>query len=122
MNFAKWTFRLAGIYGLIVLAPMYFFEKQIGLDYPPTITHPENYYGFIGVGLAWQLAFLVISANPSRYRAMMLPAIVEKFIYSITVLILYMQHRVAAMVVGFGVLDFVLGFLFMLAYVRTPKV
>ncbi len=39
MNFAKWVFRIAGIYGLIVLVPMYFTESQISRDFPPAITH-----------------------------------------------------------------------------------
>jgi hypothetical protein len=32
----------------------------IGRQNPPAITHPGFYYGFITVGLAWQVAFLVI--------------------------------------------------------------
>lgn len=121
MTFAKWVFRLAGIYGLIVLAPMYFMENQINLDYPPAITHPEHFYGFIGVGVAWQLAFLVIAASPSRFRTMMLPAMVEKFTYAVAVLILYAQERIAAMLLSFGLVDLALGILFVLAYLRTPN-
>lgn len=121
MNFAKWVFRLAGIYGLLVLAPMYFMEKRINLDYPPAITHPEHFYGFIGVGVAWQLAFLVIAANPSRFRTMMLPAVVEKFTYALAVLVLYAQERVAPMILSFGLVDLALGILFVLAYLRTSN-
>jgi len=58
MKFAKVVFLVAGIYGLIVLLPLYFMEAQTGRDYPPPITHPEYYYGFIGVAVAWQLVFL----------------------------------------------------------------
>jgi len=57
MKFAKWVFRIAGIYGLIVVAPMYLSESQISRDFPPAITHPEYFYGFIGVTLAWQVLF-----------------------------------------------------------------
>lgn len=60
MKFARIVFLVAGIYGLIVLLPLYFLEAQTGRDYPPPITHPEYYYGFVGVGVAWLLAFLVI--------------------------------------------------------------
>jgi len=42
----------AGIYGIAVIAPQYFMEAQVGRDYPPAITHPEYFYGFVGVGLA----------------------------------------------------------------------
>ena len=58
MKFSRWVFRIAGIYGLIVLVPQYFMEGRMGADYPPAITHPEYYYGFLGVGVAWQIAFL----------------------------------------------------------------
>lgn len=121
MIFAKWVFRLAGIYGLIVLAPMYFMEKQINLDYPPAITHPEHFYGFIGVGIAWQVLFLVLSSNPARYRLMMLPAFLEKATYSIAVIWLFAQQRVASMVLGFALVDAALGVLFLAAFWRIGR-
>jgi hypothetical protein len=105
MKFAKWVFLIAGIYGILAVAPMYFSEDQIARDYPPAITHPEYYYGFTGVTLAWQIAFLVIASNPSRFRLMMLPAVVEKLSYVIAILVLYFQQRVAAIVIGFAAID-----------------
>ncbi|MGH7594742.1 MAG: hypothetical protein ACREOI_00225 [bacterium] len=122
MKFAKWVFLIAGIYGILAVAPLYFSEAQIARDYPPAITHPEYYYGFTGVTLAWQIAFLVIASNPSRFRLMMLPAVVEKLSYVIAILFLYSQQRVVAIVIGFAAIDLILGILFMLAFLRTPKV
>ena len=49
-------FWFAGIYGLLVLAPQYLMERHIGIDFPPEITHPEYFYGFVGVTLAWQVS------------------------------------------------------------------
>lgn len=121
MIFAKWVFRLAGIYGLLVLAPMYFMEKQINLDYPPAITHPEHFYGFIGVGIAWQVLFLVLSSDPARYRLMILPAFLEKATYSIAVIWLFAQQRVASMVLGFALVDAALGVLFLVAFWRIGR-
>lgn len=43
------------------------------------ITRPGFYYGFVGLGLAWQIAFLVIAQDPVKYRLMMIPSMVEKF-------------------------------------------
>ena len=63
----------AGVYGLIVMAPNYFLERQISQNDPPPITHPEYFYGFVGVALAWQVAFLLISREPVRLRPLMLP-------------------------------------------------
>ena len=51
MLFARRTFLVAGIYGLVVLLPMYFLEGRIGRDTPPPITHPEFFYGFLGVAI-----------------------------------------------------------------------
>jgi len=65
MRFAKIVFLVAGIYGLLILTPMYFLENKIGRDTPPAITHPEYFYGFVGVALAWQVLFLVSRAIPS---------------------------------------------------------
>ena len=68
MKFAKIVFYVAGIYGLLVLFPQYFMEAKTGQDFPPAITHPEYYYGFIGVALAFQILFLIIARNPLQYR------------------------------------------------------
>ena len=35
MKFAKIVFLIAGIYGLLILSPMYFLENKIGRDTPP---------------------------------------------------------------------------------------
>jgi hypothetical protein len=118
MNFARWVFRIAGVYGLLVMLPQYFLEGQIGRDYPPPITHPEQFYGFVGVVVAWQVAFLVIAQDPARYRTMMLPAVLEKATFGVAVLVLFLQQRVAAVFVGFAAVDLVLGVLFLTAWWR----
>ncbi len=122
MKFAKWVFLIAGIYGILAVVPMYFSENQIGRDYPPAVTHPEYFYGFAGVTLAWQIAFLVIASNPSHFRLMMLPAVFEKFSYGIAILFLYAQQRVHTLILGSAVIDLILGILFVLAFWRTPKI
>lgn len=119
MRFARLVFLIAGIYGLIVLLPLYFMEKQTGLDYPPPITHPEYYYGFIGIAVAWQLVFLVMSQDPVRYRPLMIPSIVEKASFGIAVAILYLQQRVSGFILGAAIADSFLGVLFLIAFLRT---
>lgn len=118
-RFARTIFRTAGIYGLIVLLPQYFLEARTGRDFPPPITHPEYYYGFIGVAVAWQLVFLVIARDPARYRLMMLPAIVEKATFAIATLTLFLQDRLSGQMLGAGLVDLVLGVLFAVAFWRT---
>jgi hypothetical protein len=121
MKFAKWVFAIAGIYGLAVIPPMYFFENQIARDFPPAITHPEYFYGFIGVTLAWQLLFLVLASDPPRYRLIMLPAVVEKATYGIAIIWLLMQQRVPEISLGFALIDLILGTLFLIAFWKTGR-
>ena len=121
MRFARIVFGIAGIYGLLALAPMYFLENKIGKQTPPEITHPEYFYGFIGVALAWQFAFLAISTDPGKYRAMILPSIVEKITFGIAVLILLAQGRVAMSTVGFASIDWILAVLFTGSYFKTRR-
>ena len=119
MRFAKFTFMISGIYGLIVMLPQFFLETKIGQDQPPAITHPEFFYGFICVTVAFQLVFLVISRDPIRYRPLMLVSLVEKFPFLITVVILYMQSRVQWQIVAAGLLDGCWGIMFLLSYLKT---
>ena len=93
MKLAKIIFRIAGIWGLLTLIPLYFMFNLIGQKDPPPITHPAFFYGFIGAALAWQLAFFVIATGPARYRPLMIPSIFEKFSYGIAVVILVAQDR-----------------------------
>jgi hypothetical protein len=48
MKLARWIFAVAGVYGILVIAPLYFAAGQIAQNDPPAITHPEFFYGFIG--------------------------------------------------------------------------
>ena len=121
MTFAKRVFFIAAVYGVIVLVPQYFMEARIGRDFPPPITHPEHFYGFIGVALAWQILFFVIARDPVRMRPAMIPAILEKLAFGIAAPILFMQGRVPAAVCGFGIVDLVLAALFFVAMLRTPE-
>ena len=120
-KFAKRVFMIAAVYGIIVLLPQYFMETKIGQDFPPPITHPEQYYGFIGVALAWQALFLVIARDPVRYRPAMLPAILEKLTFGVACIVLYIQGRLSPMILGVGSLDLILAALFMISYRVTPK-
>jgi hypothetical protein len=118
MKFAKRVFLIAGIYGLIVLPPLYFLEDKTGRDYPPPITHPEYYYGFIGVTLAWQILLVVISTDPVRYRPIMIMPMLAKTSFVIAVTILFIQGRVAATTFGASMVDLLLVILFLIAYAR----
>lgn len=119
MKFAKAVFYLAALYGLVSLPPLYFMFDFIGRNDPPAITHPQFYYGFIGLALTWQLAFIVIATDPVRFRAMMIPAIVEKFSYVIAVAVLHLQGRMSGQQAATATPDVILGALFIASFLKT---
>ena len=118
-HFARRVYTIAGIYGLIVMFPQYFLEDKIGRDYPPPITHPEYFCGFVGVVIVWQIAFLVIARDPQRYRALMPVTVLEKLVFAIPVLMLWAKGQVAGSVLPFAGIDLLLGALFLVSYLRT---
>ena len=101
------------------MLPQYFLEDRIGRDAPPPITHPEHFYGFIGVTVAWQIAFLVIGRDPQRLRALMPVTVLEKLAFAVPVALLWAKGRVAGSVLPFAGIDLLLGALFLVSYVRT---
>src|SRR5580765_3067702 len=121
MKFARIVFLIAGAWGLAILTPLYFMFDLVGRSYPPAITHPDLYYGFVGVALVWQIAFLIIATNPARYRLMMLAAILEKLVYVATLSTLYLSGHLQLGQAAVAAPDFVLAMLFVVAFIRTPE-
>jgi len=119
MRFAKIVFWVAGIWGLLVLTPLYFLFDVIGRNDPPPITHAGFYYGFAGLGLAWQVAFIVIATDPLRFRPMMIPSILEKVSWSAAVIVLVLQQRMHKPDLVFAGTDLLLGVLFVFSYFKT---
>jgi hypothetical protein len=117
-RFSSIVFLAAGIYGLIVLAPGFFGEKMVAEKMPPPITHPEFYYGFLGVAVAWQVAFLIICRDPQRFRSIIPAAILEKLAYCIICAVLLALGRIPLIVAMGGAGDFILGTLFTISYFR----
>jgi len=121
MKFAKIVFRVAGIWGFLIITPLYFIFDVIGKKDPPPVTHPAFYYGFVGMALVWQFAFLIIASDPVRFRPLMIAAILEKLVYAIPVIILVSQKRMHPNDLVFAGIDLFLCVLFVMAYLRTPR-
>lgn len=121
MKLAKIVFWAAGIWGVLVITPLFFMFNLIGRNDPPPITHPGFYYGFVTAALAWQIAFFIIARDPVRLRPLIIAAIIEKFAYGIAVFTLYGQRRIAPGDVVFGGVDVLFGCLFIVAYVKTGR-
>lgn len=120
VSFSKWVFFLAGLVGVFLLLPQYLFEEQFGRSFPPAITHPEFFYGFTGIAIAWQVAFLVMSRDPVRYRPLMFPSMLEKFSFAGAMVVLFFQERVPATMLLSAAFDGILGILFIIAWKVTP--
>ena len=118
-TFARRVFLVAAVYGFVALIPQYFMEGKSGRDFPPPITHPEYYYGFIGVALAWQVLFLVIASDPIRYRVAIVPATLEKLSFGGAAVVLYVQGRLAALMFGAGIVDLLFALFFVAAFRST---
>jgi len=119
MKFARRVYLIAGVYGLLILLPQYFLRARIGNDLPPEITHPEFYYGFVGVAVAWQVLFLILATDPRRFRPMMIPAVLEKASFGIAVVVLVAQGKTAMPMLAAALVDLTFGVLFVLAFFRT---
>jgi len=119
MTFAKRVFTGAGIWGLAIVTPLLFASDYIGRQYPPPVTHPDFYFGFVTVTLAWQIAFLTIGRDPVRFRPLMIAAMCEKFFYIVAMAALWLRGALAAGQAAVALPDLVLGILFVAAFVKT---
>jgi hypothetical protein len=110
MKFAKIVFWIAGAFGLLASVAMYF---QSG---------PNAYYGLIAGVLAFQVVFFLIARDPQRYRLMMIPGMLEKFIWVGTFAYFYLRGQITASELASAtVLHGLLGVLFVIAFFKTPK-
>jgi len=119
MKLAKRVFAIAGVYGLIVLLPLFAGPTEFARRNPPPVTHPVFFFGFAGVAIAWQVAFLIIARDPVRYRPLMIPGILEKLIFGIATVALYLSGDTNQAFFLGAIVDLILGAFFLLAWFRT---
>jgi hypothetical protein len=121
MKLARIVFISAGIWGLAVLTPLFWLVDVTGRRYSPPADYPQFFYGFLAVGIAWQIAFLLIGSNPAKYRVLMIPGMVEKLGFVVTLAALYGQGRISAVDAQPALPDGLLGLLFILAFLKTRQ-
>ena len=122
-KFASRVFFVAGALGTLVLVPQYLLAGKVGFGMPGIIDRPEYFYGFVGVALVWQFAFLVISRDVQRFRPLMPICVLEKVAFGVPTVLLYMQGRIGIDMLAPGLFDLTLGLFFLLAYRATaPEV
>lgn len=121
VQFAKRVFQIAGIWGLVIMSLAY-GAYMLGFEGATIDTdRPEIVHGFFLVTLAWQAVFLFIATDPLRYRPLMLAAVLEKFPFTLAVLMLYTNGQVPGTMLALGLIDGVLGMLFSVAYLWTSS-
>ena len=121
MRFAKVVFRVAGIWGIAVLTPLYFLVDLTGRRYAAPVDYPQFFYGFLSVAMAWQIAFLVIGSSPARFRPLMMPSIVEKLAHVVGVAVLYGQGRLSVADAAAAGPDRLLAVLCIVAFAMTRR-
>ena len=121
MTFARLVFLVAGVWGIIVLTPLYFLVDLMGRQYAAPVDYPQFFYGFLSVAMAWQFAFLVIGSNPARFRPLMIPSVIEKLGYVAGVAVLFSQGRLSGAEATAAGPDLLLGVLFAFAFARTSR-
>ncbi len=118
MKYAKLVFMIGGIYGLLAMIPLYFLENKIA----PELNNPEYYYGFIGINIVWQVLYIYISTNPSKFRPIILFAFFVKILGVISISWLILTKRTETWWYGIIISDFVFAILFLTAYIITGRV
>ena len=119
---ASRLFRIAAIYGLIVLLPLYFFEPLIARFAPPALTHAEFYYGFIGAAATMQLVALTIATDPVRFLPLMPVAAIGKFSFAVAVGVLFAMGRLRAADLPLPAIDLLLGIAFFATWLQLRRV
>jgi hypothetical protein len=116
VRLARRVFAVAGIYGLIVLLPLYFAEPLLAAR--ASVNHPEYFYGFIGVASVFQLVYLTIARDPVRFRPLMPLAVLAKLNFFIAVATLYAFGRVNTHSMALVSVDLLLGIAFAFVWLR----
>lgn len=115
---ARWTYRIAAVYGTVVLSPLYFAAPSMAAAGHP-VTQPEFFFGFIGAALCFQILYWLIGGDPERYRALMPLSCVAKLSFAMPCAILFAAGRLEPLTFGLSQVDTVLAIGFAYAWVAT---
>ena len=122
MRFAKVVFVGGGIWGFAIVTPLYVLRHTVMQQHPSLATDPEFFYAFLAVTMAWQLAFVTIGLDPVGLRKLMIPAMVEKFGYVLTMVLLWLRGQAPGSEALLAIPDCALGLLFMAAFAKVYAV
>ena len=110
MKLARWVFWIAGALDCVAIVPLY------------RVPGSATYYGLIATVAAWQAAFFVIGWNPKRFRPLMIPAVLEKALWMLTLAVLYTKGQTDRRTIVINAATHgLLGVLFIVAFVITSR-
>ena len=122
MRFARVVFWIAGIWGVLIVTPLFFLKDYVGIQTPPAVTHAEFYYGFAAVALAWQIGFLIIATDPARYRPIIIACVLEKAGFGMVEFALYAQGKLPGSQLPLAGVDLLLAVLMVASYIKLGGV
>jgi hypothetical protein len=106
--FTRVVFALAGILGLGSLVPLYQLQG------------PYQYHALLGGIAAWQILFLMIAWRPTDLRLAMIPAVLEKALWVVALVVFHSRGTLNDVELAGGAIPHgLLGVLFAVAYFRT---
>jgi hypothetical protein len=113
VRFATRLFRIAAIYGVIVLLPLYF------IDVPDP--YRLNLVGFAGVTLVFQGMFWIIARDPLRFLPLIALSVFEKLAFGVPAIAFWARGQTDGVTAAFGAIDLLFGAAFLLAYARLRR-
>lgn len=118
MKFARTTYLVAGVFGLLLMIPIAYAAIFDASDTMPGLMPAGlTFYGAILQFAACQVLLLILASNPLRFRPMMIPAFLAEVVAPLNTAWLYFYgvQPWSAVTVVF----LLLAILFLVAYFRT---
>lgn len=106
-RFGRAVFLAAGIYGLVVLLPLY-LSKPMGSG-----RERLYFYGFVGAAAATQLLYLIIATDVRRFRPTIPVGVASKLSFAMPSLLLVARGALPPSSIVFAAIDLVLAAAFL---------
>lgn len=114
MRFARWSFGIAAVYGLIA---------TIGLYFRAPLTPSSLWlFGFAGAAAATQLLYVALALDPTRFWRLIPIGIASKLSFGLPVLLLWTRGGADTGLFAAGLIDFALAALFAANYLRLRAI
>lgn len=110
MRFARWSFGIAAVYGLVATLGLYFREPLN----PATLW----LYVFAGAAAATQLLYVALAMDPARYWRLIPIGIASKLSFAIPVLLLCAHGAIGGSLCLAGFADLALAAIFAVNWLR----